>query len=428
MNIEDLFGSFLGRLNQRLMAFPETSDATTLPVSDPDKSYLLYLHVPYCISLCPFCSFHRVMFEQHSASRYFDNLRREVRLHEALGYRFDELYVGGGTPTVLPAELFRTICEVRERHPITSISVETNPDHLRPDSLHLLKEAGVNRLSVGVQSFDDELLKAMHRYDAYGSGAETTLRLQQARGTFDTLNVDMIFNLPQQTKTSLRRDLDILLNDIEADQVSFYPLMSSHTTRALMSRTMGQVGSTHEREYYETIVECMLSAGYKRASAWCFSRSPGMFDEYIIDRDEYVGLGSGAFSYVDGSLYASTFAIDHYVRLVSSGSSGTVNRRALSERDQMRYYLLMRMFGGTLDKKQAEVRFDGQFEKTLWPELMALQSFAAVRSEGDTLQLTERGFYLWVVLMREFFGGVNNLREQVRHDTALERPALRATE
>ncbi len=428
MNVEDLFGSFLGRLNQRLMAFPETSDATTLPAADPDKSYLLYLHVPYCISLCPFCSFHRVRFDHDSATGYFDCLRHEVRLHEVLGYRFDELYVGGGTPTVLPAELFRTISEVRERHSITSVSVETNPDHLRPDSLQLLQDAGVNRLSVGVQSFDDDLLKAMHRYEAYGSGAETARRIKQASGSFDTLNVDMIFNLPQQTAASLRRDLDILLDDVGADQVSFYPLMSSDSTRTLMSRTMGQVGSEHEREYYETIVERMLNAGYKRASAWCFSRDPGMLDEYVIDHDEYVGLGSGAFSYVAGSLYASTFAIDHYNRLVSSGSSGTVNRRALSQRDQMRYYLLMRMFGGSLDKKQAEARFDGRFEKTLWPELMALQSVAAIRDEGETLQLTERGFYLWVVLMREFFGGVNNLREQVRHETVQERPALRATE
>lgn len=428
MNVEVLFGKFLNRLNQRLMAFPETSDGTTLPAANPDKSYLLYLHVPYCISLCPFCSFHRVRFDHDSATGYFKSLRREVRLHEDLGYRFDELYLGGGTPTVLPAELFRTISELRERHAIASVSVETNPDHLRPDSLQLLQDAGVNRLSVGVQSFDDELLKAMQRYDAYGSGADTARRIRQASGSFDTLNVDMIFNLPRQTESSLRRDLDILIDDIGADQVSFYPLMSGDTTRALMSQTMGPVESTHERKYYEIIAERMLNAGYKRASAWCFSRAPGLLDEYVIDHDEYVGLGSGAFSYVGGSLYASTFAIKQYVQMVESGLSGTVNRRALSERDQMRYYLLMRLFGGSLDTNQAEMRFEGRFEKTLWPELTALQSVGAIRHKGEALQLTERGFYLWVILMREFFAGINRLREQVRHDTVEERPAARARE
>jgi coproporphyrinogen III oxidase-like Fe-S oxidoreductase len=218
------------------------------------------------------------------------------------------------------------------------------------------------------------------------------------------------------------------VTDIDADQVSFYPLMSGDATRALMSRTMGQVESTHERRYYEIIVERMLNAGYKRASAWCFSRNPAMLDEYIIDHDEYVGLGSGAFSYVGGSLYASTFAISHYVRMVESGLSGTVNRRALSERDRMRYYLLMRLFGGSLDKKQADARFNGRFQQKLWPELTALHSLAAIRDKGETLQLTERGYYLWVVLMRAFSAGINNRREQVRHDTVQERPALRATE
>lgn len=428
MKIEKLFSRFLGRLNHRLMSFPDTADDIVLPQADPHRRYLLYLHIPYCISLCPFCSFHRVRFEQDSASQYFECLRREIRLHEEMGYRFDELYVGGGTPTVMPAELSRTIRELRERHEFASISVETNPDHLHADALNLLQDAGVNRLSVGVQSFDDTLLKAMHRFEPYGSGADIAQRLKSIGGMFDTVNVDMIFNLPQQTESSLQRDLDVLAGDINADQVSFYPLMSSATTKERMSQTMGRVDSTHERKYYELIVQRMLDAGYVRASAWCFSRKPGMFDEYIAERDEYVGLGSGAFSYVQGSLYASTFNIGRYLQLIAAGQSGTVSRRVLSEPDQMRYYLLLRMFRGSLDKKQAEAQFEGRFQQRLWPELTALHSVRAIRDTGDTLQLTERGFYLWVILMREFFSGINNLREQVRHDMVPDRPALHATE
>lgn len=428
MNIEELLGRFLRRLNQRMMSFPDVSDDTMLPQADPDTKYLLYLHVPYCISLCPFCSFHRVKFERESALHYFECLRREIDMHENKGYRFDELYVGGGTPTVLPAELFRTISAVRDRHPVSAISVETNPDHLKLDAVQHLVDAGITRLSVGVQSFDDTLLKAMRRFDAYGSGKEIVNRLKEVRDVFDTVNVDMIFNLPGQTESSLCRDLEILVDEIAADQVSFYPLMSSDITRDRMSRTMGKVESTNEHRFYRVIVECMLRAGYTRSSAWCFSREPGMFDEYIAERDEYVGLGSGAFSYVQGSLYASTFAIGQYLQMVESGNSGTVSRRALSERDGMRYYLLMRMFSGALDKLQAELRFDGRFRQKLWPELAALQSVRAIRDTGDRWELTERGYYLWVVLMREFFSGINTLREQMRDNMVRESPAMTATE
>ena len=112
-----------------------------------------------------------------------------------------------------------------------------------------------------------------------------------------------------------------------------------------------------------------LGNGYQRSSAWCFSRKAGMFDEYIVEHDEYLGLGSGAFSYLAGSLFASTFSIEHYLDLVDGGATGTVRRRDLSERDEMRYYLLIKLFGGTLDLAAAEARFDGRFQRTLWPEL-----------------------------------------------------------
>ena len=139
-----------------------------------------------------------------------------------------------------------------------------------------------------------------------------------------------------------------------------------------------------------------------------------MFDEYIVERDDYVGLGSGAFSFLDGCLYASTFSISDYLVKTDSGYTGTVGQLALSERDRMRYYLLLRLFSGTLEKSRAEARFDNRFQRTLWPEISLLQAVGAVRNPGPRLELTEKGHYLWVILMREFFTGVNNLRDQMR--------------
>ncbi|NNF41378.1 MAG: coproporphyrinogen III oxidase family protein [Woeseiaceae bacterium] len=421
MNIEELLGSFVRRLNRRDMHLSPSTLDSSLPAPAPGLKYLLYLHVPYCIALCPFCSFHRVKFERDSATRYFDCLRREISLVTDAGYSFDELYVGGGTPTVLPDELVATIAAVRARHAVDDISVETNPDHLRADALQELKQAGVTRLSVGVQSFDDNLLKAMRRFDNYGSGPQIAARLKEVRGIIDTVNVDMIFNLPQQTESSLRHDLDVLVDDVAADQVSFYPLMTSDSTRAEMSRTMGTSSLSRQKDYYQLITERMLSAGYLRSSAWCFSRKPGMYDEYIVDREQYVGLGSGAFSFLKGALFANTFSIGGYMELLEAGKSSVASKRAMSAHDQKRYYLLMRLFGGTLDKECAEERFNGEFQHGLWAELTALKAIDAVRDTGKSLVLTERGYYLWVVLMREFFSETNTLRDQMRHD--IDRPS-----
>jgi coproporphyrinogen III oxidase-like Fe-S oxidoreductase len=186
----------------------------------------------------------------------------------------------------------------------------------------------------------------------------------------------------------------------------------------------GVVDRSRERGLYELIVGHMLAKGYSRSSAWCFSRQPGLFDEYIVEHEEYVGLGSGSFSYIQGQLFASTFSINHYCRLVQAGQTGIVQRRQMGARDQLRYYLLMKLFSGAIDLQAAERRFDGGFRRKLVMELLLLRALGAVRRHGETLRLTERGQYLWVVMMREFFSSVSGLRDEMRHHISAEHFSL----
>jgi len=408
--------------SQRYLHFGDSRSDIQLPVPDPGRQYLLYLHVPFCIALCPFCSFHRVEFKEDRALAYFDALRQEIKTATGAGFRFRELYVGGGTPTVMPKQLEETIQLVRELHPVGSISVETHPDDLDDDRLALLKSVGVNRLSIGVQSFDDRLLQEMGRLEKYGSGEQVRQRLHRMAGMFDTLNVDMIFNFPDQSEESLLADLDILTNDVKSDQVSFYPLMTATSTRKAMQKQMGTVDHRREKKLYELITQRMLGSGYDRSSAWNFARHAELIDEYIVTQDEYLGLGSGAFSYVGGNLYASTFSLNHYIDRGHSGQTGITRQRQMSHRDQMLYYLLTRLFSGSIDLDAAEERFAGRFHRTLLLELTGLRLIGAARRHQQRLRLTERGYYLWMILMREFFSGVNNFREEMRHNIAAERP------
>ncbi len=428
MNIDSVIGRLVRYFNDDMLRFSGAPGYTPLPEPDTGRKYLLYLHVPYCHVLCPFCSFHRVQFKEAPARRYLEYLRDECDLVSDMGYDFDELYFGGGTPTVIPGLLYDLIEALKARHGIRSVSVETNPDDLGKAGIAMLANAGVTRLSVGVQSFDDELLKQMQRYDKYGSGADIRRAISDAAGCFETLNIDMIFNFPDQTEASLRRDLEILTGELGVDQVSYYPLMNVDNAEGTMEKAIGRVEYSRERRFYEIIAETMLAAGYTRNSSWCFSRKAGMFDEYIVDREQYVGLGSGSFSYLGGTLYSSTFSIGDYGRMVDRGQTGTVFSQPLTERDQRRYYLLMELFGGRLDKRQADDRFGGRFERGLWRELGALQLIGAVRDRGAYLELTERGHYLWVVMMREFFSGVNRLRNKMRHTNQADTMAAKAGE
>ena len=420
MIADSLIDRMAQRIGGRHLTFGDSFADGGLPVPASNRRYLLYLHIPFCVVLCPFCSFHRVEFQRDRAQQYFRALRLEICKVTEVGHCFDEMYIGGGTPTVMPDELIATVRLVRDLHPMSRISAETNPDDLDDSKLLQLHDVGVNRLSVGVQSFDDKLLQEMQRYDKYGSGDEIRRRLNHVQDKFETLNVDMIFNFPHQTEESLRNDLEILTDDIKASQVSYYPLMATNSTRRSMLRTMGAVDFRRERGIYQQIVRHMLAAGYTRSSAWCFSRDDNMIDEYITDRQEYLGLGSGAFSYLDGNFFASTFSINHYLRLIEAGRTGIVRKRAMSRREQMRYYLLTQMFSGSLDLEAADRKFGAGFRRGIRSDLIALQLLGVIKIRDGRLQLTERGYYAWVMMMREFFTGVNKLREEMRHNISKE--------
>jgi coproporphyrinogen III oxidase-like Fe-S oxidoreductase len=377
-----------------------------------DGGGCLYLHIPFCPSLCPFCSFHRVQHRHGPAQRYFHSLREEVRRYHQAGFRFTTAYFGGGTPTTEPDEMVETIRLIRELFGLSEISVETNPKDLRPEILQSLRDAGVTRLSVGVQSFNDRLLKDMERLDRYGSGAESREHIRSALGMFPTLNVDLIFNQPHQDLAALRRDLEIF-RSTGANQVSFYPLMASASVSQRMRASTGLPDRRRLREFYQTILSDLVPE-FAPTSAWCFTRGGQSSDEYIVDADSYVGVGSGAFSYLDGTLYVTTFSLEAYERRIAQGLTGITMRSRLSFADQMRYSLLVKMFGLRLDSQWALRRYGPRFFRRLWGELRTLEWFGAARRDERGWQLTERGMYWLMLMMCAFFESVNGYRDTMR--------------
>ena len=398
----------------------EEGSMPDLPSATDDRPRLLYLHIPFCEELCPYCSFHRIRLDESMAVKYYKALRLEMALYRQKNYRFSGIYVGGGTPTVLIDELSETLQLAGELFPITSISVETNPNHLTDDKIAVLKQAGVNRLSVGVQTFNNDLLKTIARYDKYGSGEEIAERLKKTMGAFDTLNADMIFNFPQQTIGMLEADLETILG-LNMQQVTFYPLMVSTLTQQLMQQTMGEVNFSREKSYFKRILRG-LEANYESSSAWCFSRkkaAQALIDEYVVDFDEYAGLGSGAIGYLNGMCYANTFDIEQYILRLSRQELPLQAARKFDLRDRMRYDFLMKFFSTRLNVSELEKKYDGMFLKTLWKEMAAFTLAGSFRYFSPNLYLTPQGRYLWVIMMREFFIAVNNFRDFCRKRAGL---------
>jgi len=410
-----LIARFIGerarRAFSRAVTFEEGGHPE-LPAAAEGRGRLLYLHIPFCEKLCPYCSFNRVVFVEPIARSYFRALRKEIGLYRERGYDFSGIYVGGGTPTVQIDELKETLLLARASFRIREISVETNPNHLTDRNIQALREAGVNRLSVGVQSFDDGLLRAMDRYEKYGSGSEIVGRLKDTLGSFDTLNADMIFNFATQTTEILDRDLETL-TDIAIDQITYYPLMVSDSTREKIHRTLGPVDMKREEEFYRRIT-ARLTPPYHFSSVWCFSRKPSMIDEYVVGYDEYAGLGSGSIGYMDGTCYANTFSIEDYIRRLDAGEIPLMAARRFGIREQVQYDFLMRLFGTKMNPADLKKKYGDRLGRHLWPMVFAFWTAGALRLSEGRLSLTPRGRFLWVVMMREFFVAVNNFRDFCR--------------
>ncbi|MDK7723491.1 coproporphyrinogen III oxidase family protein [Slackia exigua] len=397
----------------------DRTEETRIPGPQAGMPYMLYMHIPFCERLCPYCSFNRFPFNEGRAKAYYENLRREMMMVKELGYDFDSLYIGGGTPTILLDELCKTIDAAKREFSIKDVSCETNPNHLTEPYLSEL-EGRVNRLSVGVQSFDDGLLKQMDRYDKYGDAASIMEAVKIAAPYFDSMNVDMIFNFPAQTEDILRRDLEAVI-ETGCNQTTFYPLMASPAVERSLAATVGKVDYGREQRFYRIISETLADgpdALFTHSSAWTFNRTadaPTMIDEYIVDYEQYPAIGSGGFTYLGDSQYINTFSVREYNQAIDAGRMSIMGKTTFSKANRMRYRFLMQLFGLRLDKTQFERDFGCSVQRGLPVEYAFMKAVGGIDKDDDEqLTLTPKGRYLMVVMMRQFFIGVNNLRDQAR--------------
>ena len=256
----------------------------------------LYLHVPFCTTICPFCPYNKVRYVSEQAPRYLEDLEREVTMYlDVFSGPFPSLYVGGGTPTLCLGALRGVL----GRLPITGErAIEVLPAHMTPEGAGRLLDLGFDYVSLGVQSFDAEVLRRLRRR---GSPEQNREAVEAAVGRFACIDIDLIFD-------SVFDDPEILLSDLQVcfaygvDQVSTYPLMRFGYT------PFGKVAHDRSTEHalLREATELARSNGYERRSVWTFNRvgSPAYTS---ITRPFYLGIGAGA-----ASFGGSVFAVDHF--------------------------------------------------------------------------------------------------------------------
>lgn len=385
------------------------------PEPEPGHEYMMYAHIPFCHTLCSYCTFHRFLFKEDVAREYFVNLRKEMQMAKDMGYDFTSLYIGGGTTTVLEDELIKTIEHARTLFPsIKEVSCETDPAHLASPTFKNLK-GYVDRMSIGVQSFDDNILKMTERYEKFGSGQQIYERIQAAQELFPICNVDMIFGFRGQDEAVLTRDIE-LLTQLNPRQITTYPLMVTSQTKCSVRNNIAAPSSDLAMQY--RIILDTLGKQYNQLTSWTFGRTNDEgFDEYVVDHDEYLGVGSGSFSFLGNALYVNTFSLRRYNERIATGKMGVERRRAYDKHAVLQYRLLLGLFAARLSRKYFREVHGVNLDRALFKEMLGLKLVGAIKddpNDPDRIIVTDAGKFLGLVMMKAFYSGMDNVRAQLR--------------
>lgn len=305
--------------------------------------YGLYIHIPYCRSICPYCNFVKAPLHRADPERLLQALAREWELcREVDGGSWTmprTIYVGGGTPTALdPTALDRLLAWIRgawDLGRVREFTVEANPEGLTRAKLGSLRAAGVNRLSLGIQSFEPAALRALGRIHSAGDGLDA-VRIARLAGLAN-LSVDLMYGVPGETASGLRAGLERVLS-LGIPHVSAYPLQVEEGTPFHRKATRGILGAPSEEEAvdrYEELVAVLGRAGYRHYEVSNFAL-PGYesrHNEGYWTRRPYLGLGPGAHSFDGRERWRNEESIARYFERVESGHPPRVERRELSAQE-----------------------------------------------------------------------------------------------
>ncbi|MGB9624896.1 MAG: radical SAM family heme chaperone HemW [Phycisphaerae bacterium] len=301
----------------------------------------LYIHVPFCRTKCGYCDFYSRVPAEGQTGRYVDAVLTELAGGPAAPgglARVRTIFVGGGTPTILPvvelSRLFGALGELARRDGVSEFTVEANPASLDDAKSQVLREAGVNRVSIGVQSFAAGELRTLGRRHQ-AEDVAPTVRLVQRWG-FSHINLDLIFGIPGQTEwswgESLRRAIDLGPDHIACYGLTYEP--GTPLDRRWAEGAVDPCGEEAEARMYECAIDTLTGAGFEHYEISNFAR-PGARCEHNLAywrNEPYVGLGPAAASYFDGVRTRNVADIEQYIRRISLGQSPVIESERLGAR------------------------------------------------------------------------------------------------
>jgi len=370
----------------------------------------LYVHIPFCSAICNYCNFNRGLFDASLKEQYVQALLREIA-SQGDGSPADTIYFGGGTPSLLePSEIAAIIQACRGAFAVTAdaeVTMEANPETVTPGRLAEFREAGVNRLSYGVQSFRDEELQRLSRLHS-ASRAADAFAMARAAG-FDNISLDLMMWLPQQTIAQWLESVDALIA-LGPDHASLYilELYPNAPLREAMARSKWSLAPDDDAaEMYLQAMARLDAAGYEQyeiSNVARRGRESRHNLKYWAD-GEWLGFGCGAHSTRLGVRWKNLSSTTEYIAAVASGGQPGVEKRELSRREALEEALFtgLRLARG-IDVHTVKTRYDADVWGIYGAALERFREAGLLIYDGRLLRLSRAGMLLANEIMSQFVG------------------------
>lgn len=379
----------------------------------------LYIHIPFCRRLCDFCPYCKEVYIKEKCDQYIDALIKEIHL---VGSQLDErkqvtsLYFGGGTPALAVDRLNEIIKAVNEHFIITEgIGLELHPDNVNEETLLSLKEAGVTKISIGIQSFQKKFLSVLGRsnFDIVKM-AEALKKVQ-----FETVSMDFIFALPNQTIEDLKSDIDMAFSN-GANHIAIYPFIDFTFTDS----TVKPMAKKKKRELLDAITLYCQSRGYTRESIWTFSNNKEA-NYSSMTRDNFLGFGCSATTLLRNQFKINTFSVQEYQKRIAKQELPTSLTIRFTKRQRMIYFLFWTAYSTKVSSEDFETFFGVTLKRMFGFEFWIAKKLGFITEENGIFHMTLKGaFYyhyyenyytlsyidkMWSVMRKEAFPDVIKL-------------------
>ncbi|WP_205015585.1 radical SAM family heme chaperone HemW [Streptococcus porcinus] len=357
-----------------------------------------YVHIPFCTQICYYCDFSKVFIKNQPVDAYLQALIAEFRSYEIS--QLKTLYIGGGTPTAINAQqLDYLLTELTRDLDVASLeefTIEANPGDLDAEKIAVLKASAVNRVSLGVQTFNDKHLKQIGRSHNEAQIYETINSLKAVG--FSNISIDLIYALPGQTLEQVKENVAKAIA-LDIPHLSLYSLILEHHTVFMNKMRRGKLNlptEDLEAEMFEYIIQEMEAHGFEHYEISNFGK-PGYYSQHNLmywNNDHYYGCGAGASGYLDGIRYRNRVPIQHYLKAVQEGNARlTEEVLTLEEMMEEELFLGLRKKSG-VSIAQFEAKFPYSFKERYGQIVEELVAQGLLVDDPQRVRMTKRGLFL----------------------------------